>query len=47
MNQLLVLGKKEFIGKEIPVIEGGFGENKKCVTDKMVAEIYTKHNNTY
>ena len=28
------------MGVEIPVIEGGFGENCECVTDKMVAEIH-------
>lgn len=43
MNQIKVLGKQEFMGKEIPVVLGGFGENQKVVTDKMVAEI---HNTT-
>ena len=28
------------MGMKIPVIEGGFDENSKCVTDKMVAEIH-------
>lgn len=38
-----VQGKQQFMGKEIPVVLGGFGENCKVVTDKMVAEI---HNTT-
>lgn len=41
MNQIKVLGKQEFMGKEIPVVLGGFGENQKVVTDKMVAEIHS------
>lgn len=28
------------MGKEIPVVLGGFGENQKVVTDKMIAEIH-------
>lgn len=38
-----VQGTQQFMGKEIPVVLGGFGENCKVVTDKMVAEI---HNTT-
>lgn len=38
-----VQGTQQFMGKEIPVVLGGFGENQKVVTDKMVAEI---HNTT-
>ena len=40
---LKVEGTQQFMGKEIPVILGGFGESCKVVTDKMVAEI---HNTT-
>lgn len=40
MNQIKVLGTQQFMGKEIPVVSGGFGENCKVVTDKMVAEIH-------
>lgn len=40
MNEILVRGTQNFLGKEIPVIEGGFGENKRCLTDKTVAEIH-------
>ena len=35
-----VQGKQQFMGKEIPVVLGGFGEKQKVVTDKMVAEIH-------
>lgn len=31
---------QEFIGKEIPVVYGGFGENQKCISDKTVAELH-------
>lgn len=40
MNELRIVEKKEFMGKEIPVIIGGFGEDCKVLTDKMVAEIH-------
>ena len=40
MNELQVTGKQEFMGKEIPVILGGFGEDKKCISDKTIAEIH-------
>lgn len=36
-----VKGTQEFMGKEIPVVLGGFGESQKVVTDKMVAEIHS------
>lgn len=41
-----VKGTQQFMGKQIPIVLGGFGENQKVVTDKMVAEIHnmqTKH----
>lgn len=28
------------MGIEIPIIEGGFGENCRCITDKMIADIH-------
>lgn len=37
-----VKGKQEFMGKEIPVVEGGFGEGKRCLTDKTIAEIHNQ-----
>lgn len=40
MNILTVKGTQNFMGKEIPVVAGGFGENAKCVSDKTVAEIH-------
>lgn len=40
MSELLIKGTQKFMGKEIPVIEGGFGEGKRCLTDKTVAEIH-------
>ena len=39
-KDLIVKGTQEFLGKEIPVIEGGFGENKKVILAKTVAEIH-------
>lgn len=40
MNNLTVKGSQKFMGKEIPVVAGGFGENAKCVSDKTVAEVH-------
>lgn len=40
MKELQVTGKQEFMGKEIPVVLGGFGEDKKCISDKTIAEIH-------
>lgn len=40
--QIEVLGYQKFIGKDIPVIEGGFGEGKRCLTDKTIAEIHNQ-----
>lgn len=37
---LQIKGKQQFMGKEIPVVLGGFGENCKVVSDKTVAEIH-------
>ena len=41
-NELIVKGTQEFLGKEIPVIEGGFGEGKKVMLAKTIAEIHEK-----
>ena len=35
-----VVGVQEFLGKEIPVIEGGFGEGEKVVLAKTIAEVH-------
>lgn len=40
MNEIILKGMQEFMGKEIPVVYGGFGENKKCISDKTVAELH-------
>lgn len=40
MKELVLKGKQNFMGKEIPVVYGGFGEGKKCISDKTIAEIY-------
>lgn len=40
MNDLIINGTQNFMEKEIPVVSGGFGENKKCISDKTVAEIH-------
>lgn len=40
MNNLVLKEKQEFMGIQIPVIEGGFGEGQKVVLAKTVAEIH-------
>lgn len=40
MNNLIVKGKQNFMGKDIPVVAGGFGKSQKCISDKTVAEIH-------
>ena len=40
MNKLRVNGTQDFMGKEIPIIEGGFGEDKKVVLAKTISEIH-------
>lgn len=37
---LTVQGTQEFLGKQIPVIEGGFGEGQRCILAKDIAEIH-------
>lgn len=39
-NNIQVKGTQNFMGVEIPVIEGGFGTDKKCITDKTIAGIH-------
>lgn len=41
MMELQVTGVQEFLGKEIPVIEGGFGEGKRCVLVREISQIHT------
>lgn len=40
MTSLFIQGKQSFSGKEIPVVSGGFGQDKKCMSDKTIAEIH-------
>lgn len=40
MNNLIIKGTRNFSGIEIPVVLGGFGEDKKCLSDKTIAEIH-------
>lgn len=40
MKQLVVNGTQNFMGKSIPVVSGGFGQGKKCMSDKTIAEIH-------
>ena len=39
-NNIQVKGTQNFMGAKIPVIEGGFGTDKKCITDKTISEIH-------
>lgn len=41
MNELTVTGKQNFMGINIPVVLGGFGEDKRCMSDKTIAEIHS------
>ena len=48
LTEIKVTGQQEFMGIEIPVVEGGFGENCKAILAKTIAEIHnvaTKHIN--
>lgn len=40
MKKLEVKGTQEFLSKQIPCIEGGFGEGQKVVLARTVAEIH-------
>lgn len=40
MNELQVKGTQSFMGKEIPVVEGGFGKGQKVILAKTIAEIH-------
>lgn len=44
-TELKISGKQNFMGIEIPVIEGGFGENRKAILAKTVADIHGVRNN--
>ncbi|MGL5717763.1 MAG: ORF6N domain-containing protein [Paraclostridium sp.] len=38
--EIEITGTQEFLGKQIPIIEGGFGEGEKIVLAKTIAEIH-------
>ena len=40
MEQIMICGRQKFMGGEIPIVAGGFGAGKKCVSDKTIAEIH-------
>lgn len=40
MNELMISGTQSFMEKEIPVVSGGFGVGKRCMSDKTIAEIH-------
>lgn len=40
MSDLKVTGKQTFMGQEIPVVLGGFGEDQRCMADKTIAAIH-------
>jgi len=44
-NQLTINGEQNFMGVNIPIIEGGFGENQKVMLAKTISEIHGVRNN--
>lgn len=42
MYEITVTGSQNFMGLEIPVVLGGFGADKKCISDKTIAEIHSQ-----
>lgn len=40
MNELKINGTQSFMNIEIPIIEGGFGNGRKCVLAKTISEIH-------
>lgn len=40
MNNLILKGKQEFMGIQIPVIEGGFGKSQKVMLVKTISELH-------
>lgn len=42
MKDLIIRGTQNFMNIEIPVVLGGFGENKRCISDKTIAEIHNQ-----
>jgi ORF6N domain len=40
MNNLEVKGRQEFMGMDIPIVYGGFGENQRVILAKDIAKIH-------
>ncbi|MBS5307707.1 ORF6N domain-containing protein [Clostridium sp.] len=40
MKELIVKGKQNFMGMDIPVVYGGFGENQKVILARDIAKIH-------
>lgn len=40
MDNIKINGLQQFMGKEIPVVYGGFGKEQRCICDKTIAEIH-------
>ena len=40
MKELTIKGTQNFLGFNIPIIEGGFGENQRVILAKTVANIH-------
>ena len=42
MNELKVNGTQQFMGIDIPIVEGGFGKDQKVILAKTIAEIHNQ-----
>lgn len=40
MNKIKINGTQNFMGIDIPIVEGGFGENCRVVTGKVISDIH-------
>lgn len=40
MNELKINGTQSFMKKKIPVVSGGFGIEKRCMSDRTIADIH-------
>lgn len=40
IHSIDIKGTQEFMGKEIPVVEGGFGEGKRCILVREISQIH-------
>ena len=44
MNEIRVVGTQEFMGVNLPVVEGGFGEGMRVMTTKQIASLHGMEN---